>query len=64
MRVTEKKLCPHRAVSIAVSHMDKFKGFIITFFFSKVNHKWYLVVQVLIRNGRKKVTIRSLLQVR
>ena len=31
---------------------------------SKVNHKWYLVVQVLIKNGRKRVTIRSPLQVR
>lgn len=64
VRVTGKKLCPHRAVAIAVSHMDKFKGFIFTFFLSKVNHKWYLVVQVLIKNGRKRVTIRSPLQVR
>ena len=35
MRVTGKKLCPHRAVAIAVSHMDKFKRFIITVFFIK-----------------------------
>lgn len=35
MRVTGKKLCPHRAVAIAVSHMDKFKRFIITFLFIK-----------------------------
>ena len=33
-------------------------------FLSKVNHKWYLVVQVLMKNGRKRVTIRSPLQVR
>ena len=35
MRVTGKKLCLHRAVAIAVSRMDKFKRFIITFFFIK-----------------------------
>ena len=35
VRVTGKKLCPHRAVAIAVYHIDKFKGFIFTFFFIK-----------------------------
>jgi len=31
--------------------------------FLQANHKWYLVVQVEIKNGRKTVTIRSPLQV-
>ena len=48
--------------SVLILYNDEITGFLLLLFL-QANHKWYIVVQVEIKNGRKTVIIRSPLQV-